>query len=934
VSEVVSPGRTAPPARRRRFRVGRLLTGEPGPGPGLALAVLALLGAFIATAGPRELTSLQNTALQQTLRSSGQFGLSASYMYSTSLGATEVTAIQQMGGAMAGYLRPPAVSPAAQRWSGLTAPSVTYPGAPPQAMLSLPPVIEVAYRTALGSHSRLVSGSFPQTAATAKQDGQPVIILQAAVTTTTAGRFGLRVGSQVALSSLAGNTPLVLSVTGLIRPADPGSPFWTQDPSLAAPTVVNVGPSTEWAGGVFVGADEVARMEPAYSGALISWYWQYPLKTRGLTAAQAPGLLAAIKNWINGDAGQAGLEAAGLPGGPGSGEPALSATGTSALTGFIASQAAVATTVSVLLAGIVAAIAILLLVGGVVVTEAYSGELALGRARGGSTRQLALRVLGTTAGVAGPALAAGIAAGVATVPGGGDPLSWILAALVAATTLAAPPLLAAWQHRGLRSVRAAGRGDLVIGRGSPRRLVAETTVLIIVVGGVLAVRLRGLAPGAGFDPYLSSAPVLVAVAAGLIAVRVYPVPLRALLRVTRASRGAVAYLGMARSARSRSVPVLPALALVVALTVIALGGLVRAAVSSGQVTASWQHVGADAVVRDPGPEVSIPATARRRLAAVPGVRLATPVYVIPPGSPSAGQVVGTTAITTSVGVVIADPVRYAAAVADTPWPAFPARVLAPPGGAARDNAPVPVIASPAMVAAVGSKVTELDFLGSQLTVRVVATTASTPALPGGGAFVIAPAWAASRLTFSVAPNTVLLMGASINIKDLRDVARQVLPGSQVVSRAAALQAAAGEPLVRGSDLVFDQAVGAAAGCAVAAVLLGLLLSGRDRTRLSVWLAAMGMTGRQGRRLTILEALPLLLVAILGAEIASLALGPLIGPGLVLSPFTGTSTQVPLRPDLFALVVPAAGALILIMTAAIGRNALTRRRAAGVLRLDE
>jgi len=287
--------------------------------------------------------------------------------------------------------------------------------------------------------------------------------------------------------------------------------------------------------------------------------------------------------------------------------------------------------------------------------------------------------------------------------------------------------------------------------------------------------------------------------------------------------------------------------------------------------------------------------------------------------------------------VVADPAQYAAAVADTPrhaFPAFPAGLLAPPRGASQRNSPVPVIASPAVVTAARSAVTQVGIAGSQLTVRVVATAASTPALPGGGPFIIVPAWAASRLNANVAPNTMLLMGAGINIGDLRAVARHVLPGSQVISRPAVLQADADKPLVSRSDLVFSEATGAAAGCAVAAVLLGLLLSGRDRTRLATWLAAMGMTGRQGRRLAVLDSLPLLLVAIGGAEIASLALGPLIGSALVLSPFTGTTTPVPLRPDLVALAAPAAGAVILIMAAALGRNALTRRGAAGVLRLHE
>jgi putative ABC transport system permease protein len=424
----------------------------------------------------------------------------------------------------------------------------------------------------------------------------------------------------------------------------------------------------------------------------------------------------------------------------------------------------------------------------------------------------------------------------------------------------------------------------------------------------------------------------VAVAAALIAVRLYPVPLRALLRASRASRGLVGYLGIARSARSRPVPLLPALALVVALTVIALGGLVQAAVSSGQVTASWQQVGADAVVKAGGSVPEIPAAARSKLAAVPGVRLTSAVYVIPPGSPSSSLVTANGSI--PIGVVVADPAQYAAAIADTPLPAFPARLLAPPRDALQRNSPVPVIASPAVVTAARSAVAQVGVAGSQLTVRVVATAASTPALPGGGRFVIVPAWAASGLHASVAPNTMLLMGAGVSIKDLRAVAKRVLPGSQVISRAAVLQADANKPLVSGSGLVFSEATGAAAGCAVAAVLLGLLLSGRDRARLATWLAAMGMTGRQGRRLAVLDSLPLLLVAILGAEIASLALGPLFGSALVLSPFTGTNTPVPLRPDLAALTLPAAGALILIMATAAGRYALNRRRAASLLRLDE
>jgi putative ABC transport system permease protein len=902
--------------------------------------VLALVGAFAAMAGPREVTALRNTALQQTLASGGQFGLTATtgWQVGGSLRPPVTTSqISAMGQAMTASISPPLVSPPQQRWAGLTAPFRPVPHAAPSAVLSGSPDVEVAYRNALTAHSRLVSGSFPQAATQSLQAGGPVITVQAAVTPATAARFGLRLGSRVTLGSisslLTGDPSLVLSITGIIRPTDPDSAFWTQDPTLASPSTIPVGTDRYiWAGAALVGPGEVAALQAACDGATIQLTWEYPLVTSGLTASQAPVMLSAMTNLVTGGAGEAALQAAGTQLQQ---APAISASGMSVLSGFIATLASVGTIDSLLLAGIAAAVAILLVVGCIAVTGAYSAEFALGRARGGSTGQLAARMAGRAAGAGGPALAAGILAGIAAVPGGGNALSWMLTAPVAVITLAGPALLAAWQHRRPRSLASAERGDLVTGRRTGPRLVAEATVLIVAAGGVLALRLRGLAPGGNSDPYLSLAPALVAVAAGLIAAWLYPVPLRLLLRFTAARRGTVGFLGVARSARSGSVPLLPALALVIALTVVALGGLIRAAVSSGQQAASWQQVGADAAVQ--GGVIS-PA-ADRAIAAVAGVRLAYPVYAVGAGQPGSANVVAglanpMTASTVAVGVVVASPAGYATLVAGTPWPAFPARLLAPPRtGQSRAQGPVPVLVSPAIAATARDGASLMSTYGS-LAIRVAGTISGTPALPGARSFVIIPAWAASGLTAGARPNTLLLRGTAINLGALQVTAARVLPGSRVVSRAAAAQAAADSPLVRESDLVFDLAAVAGAACAAAAVLLGLLLSGRDRTRLASWLTAMGMTARQRQRLVVLDALPLAGVAILGGEIAGLALAPLIGPGLVLSPLTGSAATVPLRPDPVALIAPAAGAVILILLAAAAQSTLAARLPAWVLRLAE
>jgi putative ABC transport system permease protein len=918
-------------------RVRRFLAGQAGPGPSLALAVIALLAAFLATAGPREITALQNKALRQTLAQAGGFGVSASLYWQVTGSGPPVTAaqIQVMSHVMAGYIRPPLVAPAGQRWAGLTAPLLGVLNPEPRAILGGPPKLEIAYRAALASNARLVSGTLPRSA-TASTTGQRAIILQAAITAATARTFGLRLGSLVRLGQTGNmpqsDPPIVLSVTGVLQPTDPSSAFWTTDPLVAAPSQFTpaTGGPTIWLGGVLIGPDELAALQAATVGAGMTITSDFPLDTSGLTAAQAPPLLAGMTSFVAGDAGEAAMQKAGPPL---ENPPVLAANGTGVLSAFIAGQAAVGSTDALLLAGVAAATAILLLIGAATLTGAFRAELALTRARGGSTGQVAARVLAATAGAAGPALAAGIAVAVVVVPDGGNATTWVLAPIAAAIALAAPALLAAWEHRGLRSLAGQGRPDLIVPRRSARRLVIESTALVVIVGGVVALRVRGLAPGVGVDPYLVSAPVLIALAAGLIAARVYPVPLRALLRVTAGRRGTVGFLGIARSARARSLPLLPALTLVVAMAVIGLGSMVRAAVTSGQETASWQQVGADAVVNAAGASLSIGPAAQAAMTAVPGVRRASAVYLIQAGSSQAANLLVGTSGAVSTGVIIVNPAQYAALVADTPWPAFPARLLAPPRAGQRE-ATVPVIASPNVAARIRGGSRQLAFDGSQLTLRVAAIASSTPALPGGGSFVMLPAWVRSRLVGGAAPNTMLLVGAHIDIRSLGALVAHALPGGQIVSRAAVLQAAAGSPAVHGSDLALEEAAGAAAACAVAAVLLGAALSGRDRTRLGVWLTTMGMTARQARRLALLDALPLLLVAILGGELAELALGPLVGPGLDLSAFTGSSAPVSLRPDLAALIAPAAGALILITAAAAAQNVLIRSRADAVLRLDE
>ena len=163
----------------------------------------------------------------------------------------------------------------------------------------------------------------------------------------------------------------------------------------------------------------------------------------------------------------------------------------------------------------------------------------------------------------------------------------------------------------------------------------------------------------------------------------------------------------------------------------AFAGMVRDAVTSGEVAASWQTAGADATVTPSysAHSFTISPTAARAVAAVPGVTHAAEVvnesWIIPAGR--------------QVSVLAVDPASYAALVARTPgFPQVPAGLLATPGKA---GAPQPVLVSPQAAADLGRGAVTLRTSQASLQpvqVRVAGVISSTPALPGGGAFVIMP----------------------------------------------------------------------------------------------------------------------------------------------------------------------------------------------------
>jgi putative ABC transport system permease protein len=467
------------------------------------------------------------------------------------------------------------------------------------------------------------------------------------------------------------------------------------------------------------------------------------------------------------------------------------------------------------------------------------------------------------------------------------------------------------------------------------------TLVAAAVAGIVVFRQVGTAPGAGVNLYTSAAPVLVAVPAVIVVMRVYPLVLRGLLRAFARSPGAPAFLGLARAVRSALTPALPAFALVLALTVAAFAGMVRDAVTNGDVAASWKAAGADVTISGfPGfPDFTVPTAAARALAAVPGVTHEAQAW--PTGWVSADG--------TQLTVIAVDPASYAALVAAADgYPRFRAGLLAAPG---TPRAAQPVLASPQAAAALGSGTTSIGTTAGErsVTIRVAGTVSATPAWPAGGMFLIMPFAALHSTATPPVPASVtevLLIGPGIDRARLSAVMRAGLPpGGGALFRSDVLAGLAGAPLQHGAFTLLTLAVVLAAVLGIAVMFLELALGAAERDATLARLATMGLGERQRARVVAVEVLPAVIAAGLATWACALVLPRVVSPAIDLSVFTSTPVSVPLAPgvsfsataplvpDLAALALPVAG---LVVLAALGLwieiRSGRRRRVAAALRV--
>lgn len=888
-------------ARRLRAAWASLVGSAGAAAAGLGLLVACCV--FLATAAPRESLGLRTQALHRELAAASplQHYVTGTVNYSgyasgfqAPPGATELAATRaELSAALRRDGLP--LSDSGTGWTELATGLVPVTGLAPtvSAGLSLrQPQMKVLYRDDLSRFARLVAGRLPGAPPAAAD------VLQVAVTTATAVRFGLHPGSRVGVGPLS-----AIVVSGIVRPLMPQAPFWAAQPIAAAPILANKSANDPpyWTGAAFVGPQELSLLPGVFDPAAMNLSWSFPLALGSLTAAQASVLNEALVQAQT----QPVLPSGSLNAGP---EPITISSGIAGvLGGFVQQDGATGQVLDMLSVSLAVVGAVVVLLGAYLVAERRRREFATLRARGASTGELGLLALRTAATVVVPAAVVAGAAAVALTPTGWGPLAWLLPGLTVAVALASLPSISMWQHRRLRPAAAAepaGRRSL-----GPR-LAAEVALVAAAAGGLAVLAQSGGSAPSGVAVYPSLAPVLVAVPAAILVMRLYPPVLRVLRRVTGIRSGTAGFVGFTRAATAPVAAVLPVFALVLALSVVAFGAMVGSAVSGGETAASWQRTGADAIIDASTSTRTLDSAARHAIAAVPGVEHTAGILVLP-GS-AGGQ---------ALTVAAVDPSQYAALIAATPDPPFAAASLA---GPAAGRSPVPALVSPAAAQLVGRR-SALGVGTGQIDIRTVGTA---PRLPGVGAglLVVIPV---SALGAGPPPPTILLaVGPHLDGSRLEAVVRRVVPGSVVTLRSAVLASLAAAPVSSGASAAIALGTVAAAALCALVILVGVLLSAPARDVTLARLRVLGLAPRQAGWLVVAEVLPAIVAGAAGGIACALAMAPLLGTSIDLSVFTGEPGGAGLRPQPVVLAATAGGLLILgLLMVAVEVGAWRRARGA-------
>lgn len=777
---------------------------------------------------------------------------------------------------------------------------------------------------------------------------------QIGLSQSTARALGVRVGSRLTLEfdkppgEESAPPRAAFLVSGMFRAVTGAGDYWSGRPTLAEPLrypAQNATTGTVLDARGLVGTDAADWLAAAgVPGPLVTWQLRADLRQDALNRARA--LTGPLSRWsadlntalcqgVDEATGGAGCHVGGQPTGPLLVTDAL----TPLLDAFTAqdrqARALAAFAVDSLAAVVLAttAVAVRLLL------RRRRAHLRLQRARGASTARLVLLRSAVAWPVVLIAALLGWAAGRGAAPTGTSGTPQPVAAVLAAATVALTVTVMTWlavrepprRGRLRRSRRTAAVG---------RRVVMETTVLLAAVAGVAALRSQGP------DQVLGAVPAVLALAAVLVLLRIYPLLLRLLVLRARRSRGAVGFVSAARAAHDAPATGLALFVLVLTLGTAVLGGLVQRTIGDGLAAGAAWSTGADAGATTEGTTTPAPGA----LTGTPGVRMAVqqlhPLDLV-------AQADG--AVISPVAVITVDPRQLAAVAPRSPLAgALTAALGTSRGTPAAAGLPFPAVVSPALrdrerTGGFTSTVQDRDRPAVHLTLHPVGILTAaelrdpllgpvTARIAAGTPMLITTASAEHLMPQQSSGSTVLLLQgdgpAHGTAAALRSAAAKVLgPQARIRIRSDMLGTLREDGLTRGLRTVYAVGSVLAALAGLLAVALELILTSHERGRTTSFLRTLGLGGREAGAMHFLQLLPLAGASAVGGTLLGLLEPRLMAGALDLRQFTGGPAQPALRTDYALTLVLAGGVVLLILTAAVTETVLARRRRLGaVLRL--
>lgn len=888
----------------RRLGTFALVRRELSPGPvALLLVVLVTMAVFAVALAPRLLDRVGDEELQARLAAAspvtldisgnGHLGIpdeSGTATLPALVGSSD-SAIGGLADRVEAPLRAAVGDPV---WLVRTpADDLDPEGSRPRTRITL--VVDLRWEERI----RFLDGTAPGPWSGSENASEPQPAVEIALSAPAADEVGLAVGDEFA------DGARLLRVTGLYEPVDPDDAYWAHTGDLAEPYVERQPGVAPVVGvGAYVDPETLARLPIAFgNGALTVWL---PIDPTRLAFADIAELTPQARN--------APTVASGLPYG---GTVGLRTGLPDQLDRVAERVASLSGLLALCVSGLAGVLVAVLALAIRALLDRHATALRLAAARGASPFQLRLAMLAFGALLCLPAAALGAVLAVVVAPARVGATAWVAPAIVAAVPIALFGIL-------VSPSPLTSRRDLTVGGGGRVRLTAELAVIALAVVVLVLLGRRGLAgPGTavGIDPLLSAAPLLLAVAASIVVLRLYPLPLGALRRGLRRTDGAVGMLGAARAERDPALGHVPALALIVGVAVVVSAAVLASTVRHGLEVDARETVGADIQVSAPDLGGTVLAAIRE----VPGVEAAVPL-VIAPGTPFRTGVDDG-----GVLLLVADTAALHALRPDLPE--------MPEG----DGATVPVLASDDWVEQLSG-----DTLGIGDADVMVAGSVPRQALPGAAKhWLLVDERDVARLGLVLpGPDRVLvslLPGAApreVGVDVRAAVAeRQTIdadvPGVVVVRDVESALATARTPVIASIETGLSGVAVAGLLLTVLAVVLATAGAAAGRNRLVGVLRVLGMSRRQVRGVLAWELGPLAVASVVAGTALGLVLPVVVTGALDLRPFLGGRDQPGVAVDV-ASVLGALGAFVLVVLISGAVSvALGRRLApAGAIKMGE